>query len=126
MAKLVDSGWGGRARKGAMTSALLVGVLAAALLLVSPGQAATAGVSCHKINATGVGQDYGDGSTTAQITDGGLLQGTTAGSFSVLGGAPRSSPSVARSRSRPTRELSPRPSRGPSTSRQEVLRPLAR
>jgi hypothetical protein len=59
--------------------------LAAALLFVSSADAA---VSCHKINAKGVGQDVGGGVTQAQIIGGGLLQGTTAGSFTVVGGTP--------------------------------------
>ena len=42
-------------------------------------------VTCHKINAKGVGQDLGGGSTVAQIVGGGLLHGTTAGSFIITG-----------------------------------------
>ena len=49
---------------------------------------AEAAVSCHKINAKGVGQDLGNGMTEAQIIGGGLLHGTTAAIFSVVGGAP--------------------------------------
>ncbi len=40
-----------------------------------------AGVTCHTIDATGMGQDLGGGITQAQIQDGGLLQGTTIGEF---------------------------------------------
>jgi hypothetical protein len=47
--------------------------------------AARGAVSCHKINATGIGQDLGGGQTTAQIVDGGLLQGTTQASFVITG-----------------------------------------
>ncbi len=36
----------------------------------------------------GNGQDLGAGSTTAQIVGGGLLHGTTAGTFAIVGGAP--------------------------------------
>jgi hypothetical protein len=46
---------------------------------------ARAEVSCHKINAQGVGQDLGNGSTEAQVIGGGLLHGTTAGSFVITG-----------------------------------------
>jgi hypothetical protein len=42
-------------------------------------------VSCHKINAKGVGQDLGGGATEARIIGGGLLHGTTAGSFVITG-----------------------------------------
>ena len=42
-------------------------------------------VSCHKINARGVGQDLGGGATEAQIIGGGLLEGTTAAQFSITG-----------------------------------------
>jgi hypothetical protein len=69
-------------------SLLILGTVAAMMVVLSPVQVAAAGVSCHTINATGVGQDLGGGNTTAQISDGGLLQGTTAGSFSVSGAPP--------------------------------------
>jgi hypothetical protein len=45
-----------------------------------------AAVSCHKINAKGVGQDRGGGVTEAQIIGGGLLHGTTLGSLAITGG----------------------------------------
>lgn len=51
-------------------------------LLSTPIRAA---VSCHKINAKGVGQDLGGGTTQAQILGGGLLQGTTLGNFAITG-----------------------------------------
>jgi hypothetical protein len=51
-------------------------VVAAALVGVGTAQA---GVSCHKINAKGAGQDLGRGITTAQIIGGGLLQGPRRG-----------------------------------------------
>jgi hypothetical protein len=57
-------------------------VLVAGLMMVSHTRAE---VSCHKINAKGVGQDLGGGSTQAQIIGGGLLHGTTAGSFIITG-----------------------------------------
>jgi hypothetical protein len=70
--------------------ALLVSLCAVAgiALLAGPAQATTGGQSCHKINAKGIGQDMGGGSTTAQIVGGGLLHGTTAGTFAIVGGAP--------------------------------------
>jgi hypothetical protein len=47
--------------------------------------AARGAVSCHNINAKGVGQDLGGGQTTAHIIGGGLLQGTTQASFVITG-----------------------------------------
>ena len=44
---------------------------------------ARAAVSCHKINARGVGEDLGGGATVAKIFGGGLLQGTTAAQFII-------------------------------------------
>lgn len=46
---------------------------------------ALAGVSCHLINAKGVGQDNGSGSTTGSVIGGGLLQGALAGSITPTG-----------------------------------------
>jgi hypothetical protein len=65
------------------------------LVLVQAGQA-TAGVSCHHINARGAGQgappQAGDPPglirTVAQIRGGGLLQGTTEAAFQVSGSTP--------------------------------------
>ncbi len=59
-------------------------LIALALTAVAPA-AALGGTSCHKIDASGVGQDLGGGQTVAQISDGGLLQGTTAASFVITG-----------------------------------------
>lgn len=56
----------------------------AAIAIVMAGQPQAA-VSCHKINARGVGQDLGDGVTTARIIGGGLLHGTTLGTFVITG-----------------------------------------
>ena len=67
---------------------LILGIVAAMMVVFSPVQVAAAGVSCHSIDATGVGQDLGGGNTTAQVSDGGLLQGTTVGSFSISGFPP--------------------------------------
>lgn len=59
------------------------------LILVVLGAAipaeARAGVSCHNVNAKGVGQDLGGGRTTATIIGGGLLHGTTNASFVITG-----------------------------------------
>jgi hypothetical protein len=62
-------------------------VLVVTLLVVAAAAPATArgAVSCHNINAKGVGQDHGGGQTTAQIIGGGLLQGTTQGSLVITG-----------------------------------------
>ncbi len=65
------------------------------LMLVQAGPA-TAGVSCHHINAKGAGQgappQAGDPlgliRTVAQIRGGGLLQGTTEAAFQVTGFTP--------------------------------------
>lgn len=59
--------------------------VAAGLMMAGPAHAA---VSCHKINAKGAGQDLGGGVTQAQIIGGGLLHGTTQGSFNITGVAP--------------------------------------
>jgi hypothetical protein len=62
-------------------------------VLVRPGPAAVASVSCHGITATGTGSGAaaqpGDPPnlvrTRARLSDGGLLQGTTAASFTITG-----------------------------------------
>ena len=59
---------------------LLLFVVVGTLITVSQVRAA---VSCHRINARGVGQDLGGGVTEADIIGGGLLQGTTAGNFVI-------------------------------------------
>ncbi len=61
-------------------------VLVASVVIATLGQAHAA-VSCHKINAKGVGQDLGGGITEARIIGGGLLHGTTLGNFVITGGA---------------------------------------
>jgi hypothetical protein len=63
-------------------------VLVLTLLVVAAAAAPAAArgaVSCHTINAKGVGQDLGGGQTTAQIIGGGLLHGTTQASFVITG-----------------------------------------
>ena len=66
-------------------SALGSCALASAAVCAGPIQADAGGVSCHAINAKGAGQDLGGGMTRAQIMGGGLLEGTTQGSFAVTG-----------------------------------------
>lgn len=63
---------------------LLPVMLGLSLAIVAPA-AVSGGSSCHDIAATGVGQDLGGGDTVARISDGGLLQGTTAASFAITG-----------------------------------------
>lgn len=57
-------------------------VVAGTLMVVSQAQV-NQPCQDHKIQATGVGQDLGGGNTVAQISDGGLLQGTTAAQFEI-------------------------------------------
>ena len=66
----------------ALGRASLLAVFLGGSLLLSQAQAA---VSCHNINAKGVGQDHFDLTTSADIIGGGLLQGTTAGSLTPTG-----------------------------------------
>ena len=61
---------------------LFLFVVVGTLVTVSQARAA---VSCHKINAKGVGQNLGGGVTEAEIIGGGLLQGTTVGNFMITG-----------------------------------------
>ncbi|MBD8868859.1 hypothetical protein [Nocardioides donggukensis] len=73
----------------------MLALLLPLLMLVQAGPA-TAGVSCHQINATGVGRGAppqandppGLIRTVAQIRGGGLLQGTTEAAFQVTGVTP--------------------------------------
>jgi hypothetical protein len=57
---------------------------ALALTAVTPA-AVLGATSCHTVAATGVGQDLGGGHTVAQVSDGGLLQGTTEAQFAITG-----------------------------------------
>lgn len=76
--------------------AVLALLLPLLLLMVVQAGPATAGVSCHEINAKGAGQGVpsqaGDPPglirTVAQIRGGGLLQGTTEAAFQVTGVTP--------------------------------------
>jgi hypothetical protein len=63
----------------------LIPLIAALSLAVVAPTAVDAATSCHRIGASGVGQDQGGGNTVAQISDGGLLQGTTAAAFTITG-----------------------------------------
>jgi hypothetical protein len=64
---------------------LLLCVLAGSLAFAGQAQASVSAVSCHRLNAHGLGQDLGGGMTRAQIFGGGLLEGTTKGVFAVTG-----------------------------------------
>ena len=55
-----------------------------ALVAALAGEARTE-VSCHRINAKGVGQDLGGGVTQAEVVGGGLLHGTTLGNLTITG-----------------------------------------
>jgi hypothetical protein len=65
-------------------------VLATALIAVGGAQAggSKGDQGCKNVHATGVGQDLGGGTTTATITHGGPLNGTTSGHFVVSGAPP--------------------------------------
>ena len=64
--------------------AVLLSLIVVVCTMMMASQA-SAQVSCHKINAKGVGQDLGGGITQANIIGGGLLQGTTEGNFTITG-----------------------------------------
>jgi hypothetical protein len=78
-----------------MRRVVVLALLLPLLMLVQAGPA-TAGVSCHQINANGAGRGAapraGDPPglirTVAQIRGGGLLQGTTEAAFQVTGVTP--------------------------------------
>ena len=78
-----------------MRRATVLALMLPLLMLFGTGPA-TAGVSCHQINATGSGSGAapqgGDPPglirTSAQIRGGGLLQGTTEAAFQVTGPTP--------------------------------------
>ena len=60
-------------------------LLAAIVLMAIPSASVVAGTNCHNIDASGVGQDLGGGHTVAQISNGGLLQGSTEAQFAITG-----------------------------------------
>ena len=68
----------------------LLCVLASTLILVCGTQAAHSNDDdgCSSINATGVGQDLGNGNTVATIRQAGFLNGTTSGHFDISGAPP--------------------------------------
>jgi hypothetical protein len=70
---------------------VILSVLVAVAACLMMTTSASAAVSCHQINAKGVGQDLGGGVTRASIQGGGLLQGTTEGNFSM---SPTAKPTV--------------------------------
>ena len=63
----------------------LVCVLASALVMVGGAQAGSSADEhgCAPVHAVGIGQDLGGGDTTATISHGGRLNGTTAGHFDI-------------------------------------------
>ncbi len=61
--------------------------LAGALTLVGTAYAGDDTDGCARVHAVGVGQDLGGGNTTATITRGGSLNGTTNAHFDITGGA---------------------------------------
>ena len=70
---------------------LVLCMLVGALVVAGAAQATATDdddSDCHAINARGVGQDLGGGNTTARITRGGILNGTTAAHFDITGGVP--------------------------------------
>jgi len=67
----------------------LVCVLASALVMVGGAQARSEDDhGCAPAHAVGIGQDLGGGNTTATISHGGRLNGTTTGSFAISGVPP--------------------------------------
>jgi hypothetical protein len=65
-------------------------VLASALIMVGDAQAngSEGDQGCAQVHAVGVGQDLGGGNTTATISHGGRLNGTTSGQFAISGAPP--------------------------------------
>jgi hypothetical protein len=66
---------------------LLFGALVVAGAALADGSNDDHG-DCRAVRARGVGQDLGGGRTTATITRGGILNGTTAAMFGITGGTP--------------------------------------
>jgi len=64
----------------------LVGALAVTGVAQADGSSDDDG-GCRTVKANGVGQDLGGGNTIATITQGGILNGTTAAHFDINGGA---------------------------------------
>ena len=67
----------------------LLCVLASALIMVGGAQAGSEDdQGCASVHAVGIGQDLGGGNTTATISHGGRLNGTTTGQFAISGAPP--------------------------------------
>lgn len=66
--------------------AFLCTVFASVLVLASAPAKSSKSDDCRKVNAVGVGQDLDGGNTTATISQGGVLNGTTAAHFEITGG----------------------------------------
>jgi len=68
----------------------LLCVLAGGLIMVGGAQAdgSADDQGCAQVHAVGVGQDLGGGNTTATISHGGRLNGTTSGQFAITGSPP--------------------------------------
>jgi hypothetical protein len=68
----------------------LLCVLAGALIMVGGAQAngSEDDQGCAQVHAVGIGQDLGGGGTTATISHGGRLNGTTTGQFAIGGSPP--------------------------------------
>jgi len=80
-----------RVEEYAMKALRLVLCVFAALLVTTVGDARADGEGedsgCRPVHAAGVGQDLGGGNTTATITRGGVLNGTTTAHFDITGGS---------------------------------------
>ena len=67
----------------------LLCLLGSALVMAGGAQARSSDDhGCGRAHAVGVGQDLGGGNTTATISHGGRLNGTTTGSFAISGAPP--------------------------------------
>jgi hypothetical protein len=68
----------------------LLCLLGIALFMVGGAQAGSSADEhgCARVHAVGIGQDKGDGTTSATISHGGRLNGTTAGTFAISGAPP--------------------------------------
>jgi len=67
----------------------LLCVLASALIMVGGAQAGSEDDhGCASVHAVAIGQDLGGGNTTATISHGGRLNGTTTGQFAISGAPP--------------------------------------
>ena len=67
---------------------LLICVMAVLLTTMVGVAQGEDGSGCRRVHAIGAGQDLGGGNTTATISHGGVLNGTTRAHFDITGGAP--------------------------------------